>query len=115
MRPNPSLQEQEALARRRAELIVQVRSGRITATEAARQLGVSRKTYYQWERRALCGMIEALQDKEGGRPPIPRDAQKENLQKQVEDLEARQRIQEQVERIRAVVGEARTSAKKTRR
>jgi DNA-binding XRE family transcriptional regulator len=47
--------EAEDLAQRRAEIIVQVQSGQLTATEAARQLGVSRKTYYQWERRALGG------------------------------------------------------------
>ena len=29
----------------------------------------------------LGGMIEALQDKEGGRPPRPRDVQKEDLQR----------------------------------
>ena len=108
MNPN----EPEELARRRAEIIVQVQSGRLTATEAARRLGVSRKTYYQWERRALGGMIEALVDKEGGRPPLPRDPQKEDLQKRLADLEERQRIREQVERIRSVVDEAKTSAGK---
>ena len=35
---------QQALARRRAQLIMQVRSGLLSAQEAARQLGVSRKT-----------------------------------------------------------------------
>ncbi len=112
MRPNKRPEEQEALARRRAEVIVQVQSGLLTATEAARQLGVSRKTYYQWERRALGGMIEALQDKEGGRPPRPQDPQPEGLQKRVEDLEAQQRTREQVDRIRTVLGEAKTSTQK---
>ena len=112
MRPNKSLQEQEALARRRAELIVQVQGGLLTATEAARRLGVSRKTYYQWERRALGGMIEALQDKEGGRPPRPQDPQKEGLRKRVEDLEAQQRVRDQVDRIRTVLDEAKSSAQK---
>jgi transposase len=108
MSPN----EQEELARRRAEIIVQVQSGRLTATEAARRLGVSRKTYYQWERRALGGMIDALQDKEGGRPSKPHDPQKEGLQKRLENLEERERIREQVDRIRSVVAEAKTAAEK---
>jgi len=108
MNPN----EQEELARRRAEIIFQVQSGRLTATEAAAQLGVSRKTYYQWERRALGGMIEALQDKEGGRPSKPHDEQKEGLQKRLEDLEERERIRQQVEHIRSVVDEAKTAAEK---
>jgi transposase len=112
MSPNENPQEQEAQARRRAELIVQVQSGQLTATEAAKRLGVSRKTYYQWERRALGGMIEALVDKEGGRPSTPRDRQKEEIQKRLEDLEEGQRIREQVDRIRAAVDEAKTSAQK---
>ena len=108
MSPN----EPEGLARRRAEIIVQVQSGRLTVTEAACRLGVSRKTYYQWERRALGGMIEALQDKESGRPSKPQDPQKEGLQKRLEDLEERERIREQVDRIRSVVDEAKTTAEK---
>lgn len=108
MSPN----EQEELARRRAQIIVQVQSGQLTATEAAAQLGVSRKTYYQWERRALGGMIEALQDKESGRPAKPRDEQKEGLQKRLEDLEERERIRQQVEHIRTAVAEAKTAAEK---
>lgn len=104
--------EPEGLARRRAEVIVQVQSGQLTATEAARRLGVSRKTYYQWERRALGGMIEALQEKAGGRPSKPHDEQKEGLQKRLKDLEKRQRIREQVDRIRSVVAEVKTSTEK---
>jgi hypothetical protein len=57
-------------------------------------------------------MIEALQDKEGGRPSKPQDPQKEGLQKRLEDLEERARIREQVDRIRAVVDEAKTPAQK---
>lgn len=107
-----SPKEQEELARRRAEVIVEVQSGRLTATEAAKRLGVSRKTYYQWERRALEGMVDALRDKEGGRPAKPSDPQKEGLQKRLEDLEAREKIREQVDRIRTAVDEAKTSAQK---
>jgi len=66
--PKPSAR-QPALARQRAQLIMQVRSGLLSAQEAARQLGVSRKTYYQWERRALAAMVEALGNREHGRPP----------------------------------------------
>jgi transposase len=112
MSPNNRPQEQETLARRRAEVIVQVQSGLVTATEAARRLGVSRKTYYQGERRALGGRIEALQDKAAARPPRPRDPQKEGLQERLEDLEARQRVRDQVDRIRAVLDEAKTSTQK---
>lgn len=100
------------LARRRAELIVQVQSGLMTATEAARQLGVSRKTYYQWERRALSGMVDALQGKTGGRPSKPRDRQREQLQKRLAELEAQERMREQVDHIRTELKEAQSAAQK---
>jgi hypothetical protein len=46
-------------ARLRAEVIMKVRCGLMTAQQAAEQLGVSRKTYYQWEERGLsCAAIE---------------------------------------------------------
>ena len=38
---------------RKAEVILRVQSGLISATEAAKELGMSRKSYYKWERRAL--------------------------------------------------------------
>ena len=108
MSPN----EQEKQARLRAEVIVQVQSGLLSATEAAKRLGVSRKTYYQWERKALEGMIGALADKESGRPATPRDSQKEEMQKRLADLEGREKIREQVDRIREAVDDAKTSAQK---
>ena len=112
MKPKKTPEEEKLLARRRAELIVQVQSGLMTATEAARQLGVSRKTYYQWERRALSGMVDALQGKTGGRPSKPRDPQREQLQKRLSELEAQERVREQVDHIRAELKEAESAAKK---
>jgi len=91
---------QQALARQRAQLIMQVRSGVLSAQEAARQLGVSRKTYYKWERRALAAMVEALGDREQGRPPRPSDPEKEALQRQTQELQAKVEVLEQTERIR---------------
>lgn len=71
---------------KRAQLILKVQAGEITATEAARQLGVSRKTYYEWEKRGLSGMMEALADREGGRPSNPVHAEVEALKKKQERL-----------------------------
>lgn len=34
-------------------------------------MGVSRKNYYRWEKRAFKGMIEALAQKDSGRPKEP--------------------------------------------
>jgi predicted DNA-binding protein (UPF0251 family) len=50
------------LARKRAAVIFAVQSGQITAEEGARRLGVSRKTYYEWESRALEAMTGALEN-----------------------------------------------------
>ena len=47
----------------------------MTATAAASELNVSRKTYYQWEARAIASMLEALTDKEPGRPAPPPEAE----------------------------------------
>ena len=102
----------EALARRRAEIIVQVQGGKLTVKEAAERLGVSRKTYYQWERRALQGMMQALQDKESGRPSKQPDEQTQAMQKRLAELEEREKIRQQVERIRTVIDEAKSSAEK---
>jgi transposase len=91
----------EALARLRAELIVEVRSGRLSAKEAAARLGVSRKTYYKWEKRALKGMVEALSDRASGRPAPRIDREKQalreksaRLEKTVEGLERTLKIRE---------------------
>jgi len=91
---------QQALARQRAQLIMQVRSGLLSAQEAARQLGISRKTYYKWERRALAAMVEALGNRGHGRPPLPTDPEKEALQRQTQELQAKLQVLEQTERIR---------------
>lgn len=91
---------QQALARQRAQLIMQVRSGLLSAQKAARQLGISRKTYYKWERRALAAMVEALGNREQGRPPRPTDPEKEALQRQTEELQAKLQVLEQTARIR---------------
>ncbi len=91
---------QQALARQRAQLIMQVRSGLLSAQGAARQLGISRKTYYKWERRALAAMVEALGNREQGRPPVPSDPEKEALRRQTRELQAKLQVLEQTEQIR---------------
>ncbi len=97
--------QQQALARQRAQLIMQVRSGVLSAQEAARQLGISRKTYYKWERRALAAMVEALGNREPGRPPLPIDLEKEALQRQTQELQAKLEVLEQTEQIRQWLGQ----------
>jgi transposase len=47
---------------------MKVRCGQMKATEAAAMLGVSRKTYYKWEKRGLEGLFAGLEEKTAGRP-----------------------------------------------
>jgi len=65
------MEQEKSLARERASIILQVRSGALTATEGAERLGISRKTYYEWEDRALQAMALALENHAPGRPPHP--------------------------------------------
>src|SRR5512136_517996 len=81
------MEQEKKLARERASIILQVRSGALTATEGAERLGISRKTYYEWEDRALEAMALALENHPAGRPPTPLDAEKEGLQTKIRDLE----------------------------
>ena len=102
--PHPTAPD-PALARQRAQLIMQVQSGVVTAEAAARQLGVSRKTYYKWERRALTAMVAALGNREQGRPPQPVDPEKVALRYQTEELQAKLHVLEQTERLRQLLAE----------
>lgn len=97
--------DQQALARHRAQLIMQVRSGVLTADAAARQLGISRKTYYKWERRALTAMVEALGNRDQGRLPRPVDPEKEALRRQAKDLQAKLQVLGQTERLRQLLAD----------
>ena len=45
---------------------MKVRCGLMNASQAAEQLGISRKTYYKWEQRALSAMLEGLTDQPPG-------------------------------------------------
>ena len=81
------MEKEKRQARERASIILQVRSGALTVTEGAERLGISRKTYYEWEERALAAMAEALENHRPGKPPVPLDAEKEELQRKVRDLE----------------------------
>ena len=87
-RSRKELSEQDKkLARERALVILQVRSGALTAKEGAKLLGVSRKTYYEWEEKSLKAMSLALENRPSGRPPLPLDPEKEALRERVRELE----------------------------
>ena len=87
-------------ARQRAEVILKVRSGRMTAAQGARLLRISRKSYYQWERRGLSGMLRQLADRPVGRPARVRDRVKERLQRELSRMEQRLIVLEQTAKLR---------------
>ena len=93
----------KAKARQRAELILQVRAGQMTATEAAQTLGISRQQYYQWEQRALQALLAALEDRPTGRPKNPSDPEKEKLQRRVQQLEQQVQRHQQREQLRQLL------------
>jgi len=79
--------KEQELARERALVILRVRRGAMTATQGAQALGVSRKTYYQWEERALKAMALALENRVAGRPCVSTDEEKETLRQRIRELE----------------------------
>ena len=86
----------EKKARLRADIIMKVRSGIMTATEGAAALGVSRKTYYKWENRALGAMLDGLEDRGTGRPEHPElSGDEAELRKKLEELQKQNELLEQ--------------------
>ena len=80
MKKRPTTQQ---VARQRAEVIMKVRCGLLNASQAAKQLGISRKTYYKWEQRGLSALLDGLTDQSPGRPIQPVDREKEGLERQL--------------------------------
>jgi transposase len=98
----------QKLARERALVILRVRSGALTAKEGAKLLGVSRKTYYEWEERSLEAMALALENRSAGRPPAFVDEEKEALRDRIQELEKKLYVAEktlEVKQILAAYGE----------
>jgi len=97
------MEQNKELARERAMVILQVRSGAITAMEGAKLLGVSRKTYYEWEEKSLKAMAEALENHTAGRPPAPIDPEKETLREQIRELEKKLTLAKQTVRVKEML------------
>ena len=80
MKKPPTAQDSTRL---RAELIMKVRCGLMSAQQAASRLGVSRKTYYKWEQRGLTALLDGVCDQSPGRPPDPVDTRSQELERQL--------------------------------
>jgi transposase len=98
------IEKNKKLARERALVILQVRSGALTAKEGAKLLGVSRKTYYEWEEKSLKAMTLALENHPTGRPPVPVDEEKETLRERIQELEKKLDLAEQAIEVKELLG-----------
>ena len=89
-----------------------VRGGTLTAKAAALRLGISRKTYYEWEARAFQGLMGALRPKAAGRPPQVRDPAAERVKEENQRLSRQVLELEQTLEIRRLLAEVETRAQK---
>jgi len=96
-------------------MIVKVRSGQMTAVAAAAALGVSRKTYYQWESRGLTAMLGQLEDKEPGRPPVGPSPVLVKLRAEMKKLRTHAESLEQTLKIRGLLQRMEKSAAQKKR
>ena len=84
-------------------MVLNVLAGTMTVTEAAQKLGISRKSYYEWQDRALSAMRGALTDRPAGRPANPVDTEKEALEQQVEDLSRQVELAKQTIEVKTIL------------
>ena len=96
-------EREQEIARQRALVILQVRSGLLTAKEGAKRLGISRKTYYEWEEKSLKAMAQALENHAAGRPSALIDPQKETLRAQIRELEKKLTLAKQTVRVKEML------------
>ena len=101
----------QSKAMERAQLIMKVRCGLMTAAAAASQLGVSRKTYYKWEQRGLAALLSGLSDQQPGRPENQQDPAQVVLEKQMADLQKENRLLEQKMILKDLAAEFDTRSK----
>ena len=100
----PKQEKEHKLARERAMVILQVRSGALTAKEGAKLLGVSRKTYYEWEEKSLKAMALALENGSPGRPPAPVGMEKEAFRERIQGLEKKLDLAEKTIEVKELLG-----------
>lgn len=111
MKAEQTKDEQSQAARQRAEIIMKVRCGLLTATQAAQLLKVSRKTYYKWEQRGLAALLEGVQDQEGGRPETPAEqTQKAVFDKELSALKQQNELLEKQLKLKDIVYQMRLKA-----
>lgn len=89
----------------RYETVMSVMSGALTVSEGARRLGLSRNHFQSLLHRALGSLIEELEPKSGGRPPMP--ARERELEVETGKLRLEnERLQRRVETAERILGVA---------
>lgn len=76
--------DKSQLARKRAQIIMKVNCGLMTASQAARELNISRKTYYKWEKKGLGALLGSVTDQQAGRPEKEKNLEQEKLKAQLD-------------------------------
>lgn len=97
-------EKERKLARQRALVILQVQGGTLTAKQGSQLLGVSRKTYYEWEEKSLKAMALALENRPPGRPPALMDPEKEALRERIQELEKKLDLAEKTIEVKELLG-----------
>jgi DNA-binding XRE family transcriptional regulator len=75
----------------------------LTATQAAEHLGISRKSYYQWEQRALAALLQSLEKRPTGRPRRVPDRTSLRLQRQICKLERQLQKAQRLVKLRGIL------------
>jgi transposase-like protein len=87
------------------EAVMAVQAGKLSVSEAARQLGLSRNRFQTRMHRALRGLVVELQDKPQGRPAKP--AREAQLEEQLRQLQKENtRLQSRVDMVDRMLGVA---------
>jgi transposase len=108
------MNKKQAKARQRAQLIMKVRCGLMSASEAAAAMGVSRKTYYKWEQRGLSALLDGLSDQQPGRPEKPDTTAEQILEKQLAELRRENQLLEKKMVLKDLATEYNLRSKKDR-
>ena len=90
-------------AQMRMNVIMRVQNREITATQGAEELGISRKTYYEWENRALLSLHKTLSDRPAGRPEKEFNPYVEELENKIKNLSQQVLMLEQEREIRDIL------------
>lgn len=86
----------------------------MSASQAATELGVSRKTYYKWEQRGLAALLDGLSDQLPGRPEKPDTTAEKNLEKQLAELRRENQLLEQKMVLKDLAAELNLRSEKDR-